>query len=49
MSKDGSGNLLGPNLTLNIDCILEDFDKNEREKEFKQVTVSICLLNSKLI
>ena len=43
MSKDGSGNLLGPNLTLDIDCILEDFDKNERDQEFKQVFFSIMV------
>ena len=41
MSKDGSGNLLGPSLTLDIDCVLDDFDKNERDQEFKQVWIYI--------
>ncbi|CAK8692787.1 unnamed protein product [Clavelina lepadiformis] len=38
MSKDGSGNLLGPSLTLEIDSLLDNFQESQRENELKQVT-----------
>lgn len=37
MSKDGCGNVLGPNLTIDIDFILENFPREQREQELKQV------------
>ena len=37
--KDGSGNLLGPGLTLDIDKILNQFEDDEKEEELKQVMV----------
>uniref|UniRef100_H2XNT1 Radial spoke head 10 homolog B-like n=1 Tax=Ciona intestinalis TaxID=7719 RepID=H2XNT1_CIOIN len=38
MAKDGSGNMLGPSLTLDIEYILEDFAEDLRNEELKQVT-----------
>jgi len=41
MSKDGSGNMLSSNLTLQIDGLLRDFPENVRIIELKQVTFVI--------
>nr|CAB3265807.1 radial spoke head 10 homolog B-like [Phallusia mammillata] len=38
MSNDGCGNVLGPNLTIDIDFILENIPRDQREHELKQVT-----------
>jgi len=37
MAKDGCGNILGPNLTIDIDFVLEKFPEKERDHELKQV------------
>ena len=43
MFKDGSGNLLGPNLILEIDCVLNQFEENKRQEEEKQVS-RLCMM-----
>lgn len=41
VTKDGSGNILGPNLTLEINKLLETFPKHNQTNELKQVTFAI--------